>query len=103
MCDCKCTGGPVNARGHLVVASSHFDTSPASSFCGVIGREEMRTPVASATALAMAAAPGITGGSQTPLAPNGPESDGTWTMMVYVCGTSTAIGIGQSANVLFSK
>ena len=31
-------------------------------------------------AFAMAAAPGITGGSPTPLAPNGPKSDGTWTM-----------------------
>src|SRR5437868_12593670 len=39
----------------------------------------MRTPTASLIALAIAAATGTTGGSPTPLAPNGPSSDGTST------------------------
>ena len=43
--------------------------SPRSTFSAVIGNSRMRTPVASLTALAIAAATGTRGGSPSALAP----------------------------------
>jgi hypothetical protein len=58
---------------------------------GVMGSSVIRAPVASATALAMAAGAGTIGGSPTPRAPKGPAGDGTSTMIVSIFGRSAAV------------
>ena len=71
-------------RGHALPSRSRVDVgkglhsvppravlrrAPSSTVSGVIGRLRMRTPVALATALAMAAAVEIVGGSPSPMTP----------------------------------
>jgi len=59
----------------------------------VIGRSVKRAPVASASALAIAAGAATTGGSPTPLAPKGPCSVGTSRMTVSsVAGAASIPG-----------
>src|ERR1044071_1888922 len=59
---------------------------------GVSGSSVMRAPVASATALATAAPPGMTGGSPTGFAPYGPIGDGTSTRTASSSGIWRAFG-----------
>src|SRR5207245_7500713 len=59
----------------------------------VMGRSVNRCPVASLTALAMAAGAATTGGSPTPLAPKGPCSDGTSTSTARTGGTCSLPGM----------
>ena len=60
---------------------------------GVMGSWRMRTPVASAIALAMAAGPQRTEDSPIPLAPNGPSGAGTSTIRVSIGGSADARGM----------
>src|SRR5215510_5376786 len=60
---------------------------------GVSGSSVTRAPHASRTALAHAAAQGMTGGSPTPLAPNGPRPEGTSTMTASRSGDWLALGM----------
>ena len=60
---------------------------------GVIGTSRSRTPVASATALAIAGATPIRPGSPIALAPKGPDRSGCSTIMGLIAtGTSIADG-----------
>ena len=58
---------------------------------GVSGSWVIRTPMASWTALAIAAGAGMIGGSPTPRAPKGPAGAGTSTMIVSMLGRSAAV------------
>src|SRR5436190_518637 len=79
--------------GYFLLHDSGFASlREAKTRSGVIGICVIRTPTASLMALAMAAATGTTGGSPTPLAPNGPSADGTSTSNGVIVGTSWLCG-----------
>src|SRR5256714_6318707 len=79
--------------GYFILRDSGFASlREAKTRSGVIGSCVIRTPTASLMALAIAAATGTTGGSPTPLAPNGPSADGTSTRSVVIVGASWLYG-----------
>ena len=59
----------------------------------VIGSSNTRVPMASATALAIAGATGVSEGSPMPLAPNGPTPLRDSRMIDCTSGMSIAVGI----------
>src|SRR5947209_5095182 len=71
----------------LSLSSLFYAVRAAKTRSGVMGSCVIRTPTASLMALATAAATGTTGGSPTPLAPNGPSSEGTSTSSGVMLGT----------------
>src|SRR6202022_2218258 len=64
-------GPPAPEPGGRDATVAGYSTRPSarSTFIGVIGRSVTRTPIAFATALAIAAAVGMIGGSPTPFTP----------------------------------
>src|SRR6266487_6646812 len=73
-------------------AGQVFDRPSASRTAkGVIGSWRTGWPMASATALAIAAATGTIGGSATPFAPPGPFGDGVSRSVSCTAGTSSAL------------
>src|SRR5262249_13187871 len=71
----------------------HWDISSRCTFSAVIGRSLMRTPTASATALAMAGAGGPMGFSPMPLALYGPGPLSDAKITVLSSGISWMLGI----------
>src|SRR5690606_9688551 len=92
---------PLRRRGIHVSERLHNvpPVRPASSasrtFCGVIGRLRTRTPVALATALAIAAAVEIVGGSPMPMTPR----SGWLSSTMSICGMS--LGPGSRYHSMF--
>src|SRR4029078_5136355 len=72
------------------VAAHRFEGRHARCRCS--GRVRKGAPVAAATALAIAAAPAMTGASPMPLAPSGPSGAGTSTAVVSIRPTYSARG-----------
>src|SRR6266540_2048055 len=100
----KAEGVAVEANGFLHVAHKYDEEqrrdlrhqifpSARSTRSGVIGTSVSRAPVASATALATAAAPATMDGSPTMRAPYGPSSEGTSTIIASIGGRSRVVGM----------
>src|SRR5262249_10946895 len=84
--------GVANNGEGVALGAYPFPFATASAMrSGLIGSSVRRAPVASWIALPMAAGAGMMGGSPTPRAPNGPDGDGTSTMIVSRSGRSAAV------------